>query len=397
LYNEPPDEQTAQYLGPTNWLTAADAAQWFGGNSDKAASYRPEQIAMALADDGPCLVENSRWVGPLEEVELRHEASGQTRRFSHRSNGTPLRRGQRVAVNVLLTLLVCLCQTGCDERTDPQLNVSQVDHWSIPAKDLRIPAPRSLDIGPDGEVYALDTAGRVLVFDQHGELLRQWEMPEYDVGKPEDICVLADGRIAVADTHYHRVVFFDARGNVVRMMGTLGTGPGEFKYPVALAEDDEQNLYVCEYGDNDRVQKFSRDGRFISQFGSFGTDEGQFQRPSGIVWHDGRVYVADAINDRIQVFRDTGEFEQVLTGGEHPYRLHYPYDLVLGSEGDLYTIEYGAGRVARLTRDGKLVGRFGTTGTEMDQFVTPWGIAIGAEGTIFVADTGNRRIVRLSR
>ena len=102
-------------------------------------------------------------------------------------------------------------QFGCDETTDPQLSVREVDHWSIPAKDLRIPAPRSLDIGPDGEVYALDTAGRVLVFDSSGSVLREWQMPEYEVGKPEDICVLADGRIAVADTHYHRVVFSTPR------------------------------------------------------------------------------------------------------------------------------------------------------------------------------------------
>ena len=181
------------------------------------------------------------------------------------------------------------------------------------------------------------------------------------------------------------------------MLGSFGRGPGEFKYPVALAEDDEQNLYVCEYGDNDRVQKFTRDGEFVSEFGSFGTDEGQFQRPSGLVWHEGRVYVADAINDRIQVFRDTGEFEHVLTDSARPYRLQYPYDLVLGGDGDLYTIEYGAGRVTRLALNGKLVGRFGTTGGGMNQFVTPWGITIDDEGTIFVADTGNRRIVRLSR
>ena len=50
---------------------------------------------------------------------------------------------------------------------------------------------------------------RVLVFSTSGQLLRKWEMPAYDVGKPEGICVFKDGRIAVTDTHYHRVVFFD--------------------------------------------------------------------------------------------------------------------------------------------------------------------------------------------
>ena len=131
--------------------------------------------------------------------------------------------------------------------------------------------------------------------------------------------------------------------------------------------------------------------------GDSGTQIWSGGEPSGIVWHEGRVYVADAINDRIQVFGDTGQFEQVLGNADRPLTLHYPYDLVLGSDGDLYTVEYGAGRISRIATDGKLLGRFGATGTEIDQFVTPWGIAIDPEGQIYVADTGNRRIARLSR
>ena len=104
LYVDPPNEQTAQYLGPTNWLTADDATHWLGNRQDRAASYRPERISLVRADDGPCVVEASRWVGPIEEVQLRHEPSGETREFCHRSNGAPLERGQRVAVNVLLAL-----------------------------------------------------------------------------------------------------------------------------------------------------------------------------------------------------------------------------------------------------------------------------------------------------
>ena len=54
---------------------------------------------------------------------------------------------------------------------------------------------------------------------------------------------------------------------------------------------------------NHRVQKFSPDGLFITKFGRFGSDAGQLNRPHGLcVSTDGKVYVADTDNNRIQVF-----------------------------------------------------------------------------------------------
>ncbi len=295
-----------------------------------------------------------------------------------------------------LLLLSLLSTTGCTlSTTDSVLPVKHVRHWSMPAAGQKIPAPRSLCFGPNNEVFVLDNAGRVLVFSTAGKVLRQWEMPEHDVGKPEGICILADGRIAVADTHYSRVVFFDGEGNVLGMHGQQGRAAGEFIYPVAITQDGEQNYYVCEYGGNDRIQKFTAAGELLGEFGSFGTSPGQFQRPSGIVWHDAEVYVADAINNRIQVFSDDGEFQRVLGSAEHALLLHYPYDMVKDAHGDLYVAEYGAGRVTRLDRSGNILGRWGSTGSDKGRLATPWGLAIGGNNRILVADTGNRRLVEL--
>ena len=241
----------------------------------------------------------------------------------------------------------------------------------------------------------LDNAARVLVFDEGGHLKRKWKMPEFTAGNPEGVCVFKDGRVVVADTHYHRVVFFDREGKVLSMLGSLGTGPGQFLYPVAITQDDAENFYVAEYGSNDRIQKFSKEGRFLRQFGSFGTGDGQFQRPSGIVWRKGKVYVADAINNRIQVFSDTGDFLKALIVDAASGPLHHPYGIALGTNDDLFVVEYGAGRVSRLDLTGKLLGRFGTAGRGEGQFSTPWGLAVTRDGSVIVADTGNHRIVEL--
>ena len=170
---------------------------------------------------------------------------------------------------------------------------------------------------------------------------------------------------------------------------------GEFIYPVAVAKDAQENLYIAEYGSNDRVQKFTSDGKFLLAFGAFGTKPGEFQRPSGLVWRDGKIYAADAFNNRIQVFTDDGKFLKILDSTEQPLALRLPYDLKLGADDTLYAIEYGAGRVTKFDLDGRLLGRFGTTGAGLGQFATPWGIAVDAQKRIYVADTGNRRVVEL--
>jgi DNA-binding beta-propeller fold protein YncE len=233
------------------------------------------------------------------------------------------------------------------------------------------------------------------VYDVEGKLQRQWWMPDYSVGKPEKICQFRDGRLAVADTHYHRVVFFDPEGNVLAVRGSLGREPGQYIYPVAVVEDDSENYYVCEYGSNDRVQKFDKEGNFLLQFGGFGTEKGEFQRPSGIVWLAGKVYVVDAFNSRIQVFSDQGEFLEVLADGNESAALNIPYDIAADTKGNLFVVEYGAGRVSKFDGSGKLLGRYGSIGPGEGQFSTPWGLAVDRQSRVYIADTGNRRLVEL--
>lgn len=296
-------------------------------------------------------------------------------------------------------LIVALASSGCGEAasTAPTITVSRISNWAMPAAGAKIPAPRGLAFDSNGNLFVLDDAGRILVFNPNGTVKHHWSMPESDVGNPEGICLFQDGRIGVADTHYHRVVFFDRDGNLLTMHGELGEQSGQFVYLSAITQDSVGNYYVCEYGGNDRVQKFDVDGNFVVAFGGFGTDDGQFQRPMGIVWRDGLLYVADAINNRIQTFRDDGQFVGLLGSEADRPRLHYPYDLTVGPDGDLFAIEYGGNRVTQLNLRGETLGRFGSTGHGVGEFSTPWGLAVDSNGRIVVADTGNRRLVELQR
>lgn len=288
---------------------------------------------------------------------------------------------------------------GCSgSPKEPSLAIRERRTWGFPADGTRIPAPRGVALAEDGEVYVLDTAARIQVYGPDGTVRRSWRMPESEVGSPEDLTVLADGRIVVPDTHYHRVLVFDRDGREISRFGEFGRGLGQFIYPVSAVLDDDGNLFVCEYGSNDRVQKFDPDGTPLLAFGGFGTEPGEFQRPSGMVWLDGRLYVADAANNRVQIFSGAGEFIGVLcdASGSAPV-LRFPYDITLAPRGRLLVVEWGAGRMTELSLDGTVCGRYGTAGPGEGQFSTPWGIACDASGTgrTWVADTGNRRLVVL--
>jgi DNA-binding beta-propeller fold protein YncE len=114
-----------------------------------------------------------------------------------------------------------------------------------------------------------------------------------------------------------------------------------------------------------------------------------------MVWHGGKIYVADAINNRIQVFSGEGELLEILGSPEEPLSLHFPYDIALGVDGSLYVVEFGGCRTSKVGLEGRLLGRFGTAGGGRGELHTPWGIAVDSEMRMLIADTGNRRIVEL--
>ena len=402
LYEQPASEELANFLGPANWMTPDDARRWLGSEWPEARCIRPERLLVEPVASGTEAVTGSRFFGSHAETDLR-AADGNTRTFIHRPTDPPA-TGTRVKLRALLRTIACIASllffsSGCkrDDGT-ATIPVKSWRTWMLPADGAVQPTPRSLTTGPHDELAVMDTAGRVLIYDAEGALLRQWKMLDVQFGKPEGIVWLKDDRIVVCDTHYRRLVWFDQQGRVLKTLGQHGKGHGEFIYPVGICKDAAENLYVCEYGGNDRVQVFTRDGEWLREFGSPGTGTAQFQRPSGLVWHNGKVFVADAINNRVLVFSDAGKFLGLLgadTDGKSAPGFNLPYDITLTPDGAFFVIEYGAGRLTKLSPDGKVLGRYGDSGTGEAQFATPWGLVADSRMRVFVADTKNRRIVAL--
>lgn len=84
--------------------------------------------------------------------------------------------------------------------------------------------------------------------------------------------------------------------------GSIGTDNGQFVGPDGITAYSSNNMYVAD-AINYRIQKFDSNGYFITKWGSNGIDDGQFNGPQGIAIDSyGKVYVTGEGNNRIQVF-----------------------------------------------------------------------------------------------
>src|SRR5688500_13271934 len=100
--------------------------------------------------------------------------------------------------------------------------------------------------------------------------------------------------------------------------GTAGASRSTFNLPTDIAFAPNGDLYVTDGYGAARVVKFSRDGKFLLEWGKRGTGPGEFGLPHNLVVDDqGRVYVTDRDNQRIQVFDANGKYltEWKGTGG----------------------------------------------------------------------------------
>ncbi|HOX06728.1 MAG TPA: hypothetical protein PK280_10015 [Planctomycetota bacterium] len=288
--------------------------------------------------------------------------------------------------------------------------------WGRPGAELgNFVKPRGLAVDAErGFVYAADMSGRIQKFDLDGQPLASWRLPDTELGTSEGLAVTADGDLLVADTHYHRVLRYrfspGAPGGAWQPLpgerspnpyvaGERGDGPGQFRFPIAVAVDAQGGFYVSEYGGNDRVQKFDAGGRFVKSWGAIGSGPGQFLRPSGIaVEASGTVLVADAANHRIQRFAPDGSFLAAwgrLGTGSAGGELHYPYDVAALPDGSFLVAENYNHRLQRFAADGRPLGILGGPGREPGQFSRPWCLAAAGGGVVYVSDTMNHRVQRV--
>ncbi len=170
--------------------------------------------------------------------------------------------------------------------------------------------PHGMFVDADGNVWITDAVGYapvpegvghvILKYSPEGELLMTLGVEgvagegERIFSKPSDVLVAPDGSIFVADGHdaggNNRIVKLAPDGSFVMAWGETGTGTGQFRDPHALAMDSQGRLFVGDRG-NSRIQIFDQEGNHLETWTQFG-------RPSGLFIDDDDVlYSADSESD----------------------------------------------------------------------------------------------------
>ncbi|MBN2022988.1 MAG: hypothetical protein JW809_09350 [Pirellulales bacterium] len=291
--------------------------------------------------------------------------------------------------------LLALC--GC--REDPG-GLGRLDRvWGRRGiSQGRFNKPRAMAIDRFDRIFVVDMTARIQAFDTDGNFLFGWSTPEHEFGKPTGITIGRDGNVLVADTHYYRVLVYSPEGKLLRTIGgTMGQKPGEFDLVTDVVQDRQGNYYVSQYGEYDRIQKYSPEGNYLLYWGGHGSEPGQFLRPQNMaIDEDDHIWVTDAGNHRIQIFDTEGKLLRMWgREGSEVGCLSYPYDVELLPDGTVCVCEYGNHRVQRFTRDGQSLGCWGVPGRKEGELFNPWAVVVDSQGRLHVLDTNNHRVQRV--
>ena len=219
----------------------------------------------------------------------------------------------------------------------PQSYKTLRDWAEVPG--LGVPGPAwpaavtAVEPAPDGSIYVVfrchenSCAGRpeapVLKYSHDGKLLSSWGAGLFVF--PHGATLDTKGNLWVTDAggasgKGHQVLKFNPQGKVVLALGKAGVsgaGTDTFNQPTDVAISPSGEIFVADghrnsgtgAPGNNRIVRFSKEGKFLGAFGRTGSGPGELREPHSIAFDSrGRLFVADRINNRIQVFDQTGKF-----------------------------------------------------------------------------------------
>ena len=120
---------------------------------------------------------------------------------------------------------------------------------------------------------------------------------------PAGVAIDSDNNVYVASNH--KLQKFSGDGHLIKCVGQHGSDDEEFRDPRGVSIHHDY-VYVCDR-DNNRTQVFDTDLNFITIIGSPGSGRGQFAHPYCLDFDcEGKAYISDRYNHRIQVFDTSG-------------------------------------------------------------------------------------------
>lgn len=295
-----------------------------------------------------------------------------------------------------------------------ELVFEPVPDWHRLPSDVQLTEAVGVATDSKDRVYVFNRANPpVIVFESDGTFVTAWGDGQFV--RPHGIWIAADDTLYLTDDKGHSVKQFSADGKFIRAIGpsgepsdsgatgfdhrTITHGAGPFNLPTNSIVAPSGEIFVTDGYGNARVHHFSRDGELLSSWGGPGSAAGEFKVPHGLgVDRDGRIYVADRENSRIQIFSPEGRF---ITEWTDVVR---PCEVFVGRDDQVYVAELGAraglfpwmtraadaigSRVSIFDRDGRLLTRWGRGDDPRSplDFYTAHDIWVDSQGSIYVGE-----------
>ena len=173
---------------------------------------------------------------------------------------------------------------------------------------------------------------------------------------------------------------FDQRGDLKKVIGSSGTGNGQFKCPSSISIKGDV-MYIADFR-NHRIQKLTVGGAFLCAFGEKGSGPGQFNGPRSVLADSkDRLIVLDKGNHRVQVLSQEGNWLSTLDGNDSSSSdiFRDPWGIALDLHGNLHVSAWASNTVKVFTLEGTLVRTYGTV-------KGPRGVVVNGEGCSFVSE-----------
>ncbi|MEE2777277.1 MAG: hypothetical protein VYE73_11040 [Acidobacteriota bacterium] len=365
-----------------------------------------------------------------------------------------MRRLLGCALTIALALTACVPQAD-DGATEPTGEASPVGtrfrvdpFWPKPlpndwllgevsgvAVDSRdhvwiVQRPRSLSPDEAGAVQeppvsiCCKPAPAVLEFDSDGNVVSSWGGPGDGFDWPAlEHGIFVDYKdnvwIGGNGPDDHQVLKFSREGMFLLQIGEAGRTEGSnhtstLGRPADMFVDAEANeVYVADGYGNRRVIVFDADtGEYHRHWGAYGNEPSdadvgpydpesetpqQFRTPVHAVniSDDGRVYVADRVNNRIQVFEKGGEFVTEVFVADRTLGAGSGWDVDFSADTEqrlLYDADGTNQQVWLLERNGlQFLGSFGRRGRYAGQFHWVHSLASDSRGNIYTGEVNQGR------
>ena len=175
------------------------------------------------------------------------------------------------------------------------------------SKDLKKPGSLSIsgdklyvaDIG-DSKIkeFSLTTGKKVMDFGKVGDKKGVLLSPNY--------VTVSKGKVFVSDSGNDRVTIFDEQtGKFIDLFKTFDSkGVSKLTNPRGIGVDGRGTVYVVSNITN-KIFGYNTSGKELFAFGGMGQDDDKFALPNGLfVDQNGRIYITDTANQRVDVYQN---------------------------------------------------------------------------------------------